>query len=193
MNSPAQFKLVVPGIMGEPEVLRALLGPDAKVSQIQLEGYELRLQTEIPDDVRELLDKDWDKKGIPYPGAYTLVPKEGATAMVGCVDFSSQDEVKKAIERVDYWDFHKRKHGETNEAPIRSPWFRYRSRTEGSGDGKVVYLIEELADKSAKTEVVGDGYRETEGYRKGVNAMVEQANTYRMSLEGAATGVEGKA
>jgi len=44
MNPPAKFRLVNAGPMGEPEVIKALLGPQTQVKEMTLDGFEVRRQ-----------------------------------------------------------------------------------------------------------------------------------------------------
>lgn len=166
-----EFALVNAGTMGEESVLRALLGPDIKFSTITLNGFEVRRQSQPPKDVWGAIKKVWDDRGTAYPGAYGLVPVKGRQAVVGCVTFSSPEQVKEAVKLLDEWDFHNRKRP-------KDGWFRYQ--TIGIKDrADTVFLTEMLNDSSLVP--VADNYQEEQGYKDAVEEMERQAREFRES------------
>ncbi len=168
MNKPV-ITLANGGVMGEPEVLRALLGPQINVRWETLPGLAVYRQTDPPDQFWQTIKQFWDDKGTPYLAAYTVVPTEGRSALVGCVDFESMRDLKKAADRLNYWSFH--------DPDPEKAWFRY----EAFRLGNARYLTERL--NIGPAELVKDGFRETGEYKKFVRDMVNQATEYRLSLE----------
>jgi len=173
MKPPTKFRLVNAGPMGEPEVVKALLGPQTQVSEITLDGFEVRRQPRPPENVWKIIKEFWDDAGHPYGGAYSLVPKKGAKAVVGCVEFNSLDELQRAVKKLGVWSFHDRK------SP-KDAWFNYK-RIPREGD--IPYFTERVNADPATLESVANNYRETSEYSAFVAEMAKQANGYRESLE----------
>lgn len=173
MKPPTKFRLVNAGPMGEPKVIKALLGPQTQVSEITLGGFEVRRQPRPPENVWRVIKKFWNDAGHPYGGAYSLVPKEGAAAVVGCVEFDSPAQLKPAAQKLGFWSFHNAK--DTKEA-----WFHYK---EIQRVGDTSYITERVNADPAMLESVAGNYRETREYRAFVEEMAKQANEYRESLE----------
>ena len=160
--------------MGEPKVLKALLGKQIEATEITLNGFEVRRQARPHIGyVNEAIRKEWDKKGKSYPGAYGLVRKEGAKAVVGCVEFSSREAVKEAVARLDFWNYHDRKN-KSDE------WFKYQAFQEG----ETVYITELLIAPESELEPVDENYKEDPKYKDGVDEMARQAYEWRLSQEG---------
>src|SRR5258708_6698693 len=119
MNPPAKFRIALAGPMGEPKVLKSLLGPQTEVKQMTLQGFEVRRQPLPPENVWNIIKGFWDEAGHPFGGAYSLVPKEGASALVGCVEFDSAAQLKPAAQKLGFWSFHNSKY------PAEA-WFQYK-------------------------------------------------------------------
>lgn len=172
MKPPTKFLLVNAGPMGEPQVIKALLGPQTKVSEITLDGFEVRRQPRPPENVWSIIKKFWDDAGHPYGGAYSLVKKEGTTATVGCVEFDSPAQLKPAAQKLGLWSFHDAK------SP-KDAWFQYKAIYR---DGDIAYITERVNANPDTLEPVVDNYRETPEYKAFVAEMAKQANEYRESL-----------
>lgn len=173
MKPPAKFRLVNAGPMGESQVIKALLGPQTQVSEITLDGFEVRRQPLPPENVWRVIKKFWNDAGHPYGGAYSLVKKEGAAASVGCVEFDSPAQLKPAAQKLGSWSFHDAK------SP-KDAWFQYK---EIQRIGDISYITERVNADPDTLESVADNYRETSEYRAFVAEMAKQANEYRESLE----------
>lgn len=174
MKPPAKFRLVNAGPMGEPQVIKALLGPDTVVNQITIDGFEVRRQPRPPEHVWKIIRRFWDDKGNPYGGAYSLAPKEGAKALVGFIEFNSHEELKHAAKKLSVWSFH-----DIIENP-EGAWFQYKEISREDGISSVTERVNANYDALEK---VPDNYREEEGYKSFVNEMARQAREYRESLE----------
>lgn len=173
MKPPTKFRLVNAGPMGEAHVIKALLGSQTQVSEITLDGFEVRRQPRPPENVWNVIKKFWDDKGHPYGGAYSLVKKEGASAIVGCIEFDSPAQLKPAAQKLGLWSFHDAK------SP-KDAWFQYK---EIYRDGDIAYITERVNADPDTLEPVADNYRETLEYKAFVKEMAKQAIEYRESLE----------
>ena len=173
MKPPTKFRLVNAGPMGEPEVIKALLGPQTQVTEMILDGFEVRRQPRPPEHVWNIIKEFWDDAGHPYGGAYSLVPKKGVKAVVGCVEFSSLDELQSAVKKLGVWSFHDRK------SP-KDAWFNYKRIPK---EGDVPYFTERVNADYNTLESVGSNYREAADYKSFVDEMANQAKGYRESLE----------
>lgn len=174
MKPPVKFRLVNAGPMGETEVIKALLGPQTQVSEMTLDGFEVRRQPRPPEHVWKIVKRFWDDVGHPYGGAYSLVKKEGAKAIVGCVEFDSPEELKIAAKKLSAWSFH-----DIIENP-EGAWFQYK---EIKRDGDIEYISERVNADYNTLEPVADNYRVTSEYRAFVTEMAKQANGFRESLK----------
>src|SRR5689334_20350645 len=110
-SSPAKFRLVNPGTMGEEKVLRSLLGDGILYTRETIEGYAVYKQDKPPsfvwDDIG--MKKFWDEKeggGPHYGGAFTLVPEKGATAVVGVLEFPTLHGLREIADKLNFWSFH---------------------------------------------------------------------------------------
>lgn len=160
--------------MGEAKVIKALLGPQTQVSEITLDGFEVRRQPRPPEHIWRIIRKFWDDARHIYGGAYSLAPKEGATAVAGYVEFNSPEELKQAAKKLSVWSFH-----DIIENP-EGAWFHYK---EIRRDGDTSYITERVNADPATLESVAENYRETAEYKAFVEEMAKQANEYRESLE----------
>src|SRR5438874_1234047 len=106
------YRLVIPGPVGEEKVLKALLGPEIQVTQLVLNNFQVLKQPTLPKDVWNIMKPHWQDR---YKGAYTMDYQEGATARVGCIEFTSRQAFEKAAKMIGDWDFH-----DMN-------WYRYES------------------------------------------------------------------
>lgn len=174
MNPPKIIRLVNAGPMGEPEVLRNLLGPQIKVTEITLPGLQVYRQAQPPEHVWSAMKEFWDDAGKPYGGAFTLVPQEEASAVVGCIEFDSPAALKPVAQRLSFWSFHDGRNPQ-------NAWFQYR---EIRREGDISYITERLNADPSTLVPVEEGYRETSEYKAYVAEMARQAEEYRLEQEG---------
>jgi hypothetical protein len=170
---PAKFRLVNTGPMGEPSVIKALLGPKTEVSEIVLEGFEVLKQPKPPEHVWSIIREYWDDAGKPYGGGYTLAPKEGKRAVVGCVEFNSPADLKEAATLLGSWSFH------DGKRPVEA-WFQYK---ELFRNGDISYITERLNADTNTLEPAKDSYREDPTYQEFVAEMARQAAAFREDRE----------
>lgn len=173
MSAATKFLLVNAGPVGEPQVIKALLGPKTQVKEMTLDGFEVRRQPRPPEKVWNIIKEFWDDKGHPYGGAYSLVPKEGAKVVVGCVEFDSPAELKPAAKMLGMWSFH-------NGGNPKEAWFQYKQLFR---DGDISYITERVNADLATLERVPANYKEDPKYKVFVGEMARQANGFRESME----------
>ncbi|MBI3342045.1 hypothetical protein HY024_02895 [Candidatus Curtissbacteria bacterium] len=159
MNTPTPTRIILPGPPGEPRVAKALFGDGITTGSMVVEGYALAKQLVTPDAVwiEGGLQKAWE--GKDFPGAFTLVPKEGARTTVNYVETSDPDLLAEVDRRIEYWNY--RPEG----------WYRRDEIAMPDGTRVGIELLNE--DDPSNLQIV-EGNK-PEGYEASIDEMERQA------------------